>query len=167
MKPGLKLYKGHAVGRDPREMTPEELRGAGHKPTSPLQALQARCLDCCAGQANEVALCPVVECPAWPFRMGANPWRRPASEGRREAARRSMERINARRRGKAHVPEMSAGAPDGGIAPVFAAGSGMARAWDTRRMDEEPKTVLHRELERRAPGAGTSNTPAPPAEVAK
>ena len=66
--------------------------------------------------------------------------RRSASEGRGEAARRSMERINARR-----------------VAP----------AWDTRRMDKEPKTVLHRELERRAPGAGTSNTQAPPAEVAK
>jgi hypothetical protein len=166
MKPGLKLYKGHAVGRDPREMTPEELKGAGHKPISPLQALQARCLDCCAGQANEVAACTVVECPAWRFRMGTNPWRGPASEGRREAARRSMERINARRRGKAHAPEMSAGRPDGGTAPLFATGSGVAPAWDTRRMDEEPKTVLHRELERRPPGAA-SNTPACPVEVAK
>jgi hypothetical protein len=93
--------------------------------------------------------------------------RRSASETRREAPRRSMERINTRRRGKAHPPEMSAGRPDGGTAPPFATGSGVAPAWDTRRMDEEPKTVLHRELERRAPGAGTSNTPAPPAEVAK
>jgi hypothetical protein len=92
--------------------------------------------------------------------------RRSASEGRREAARRSMERINAGRRGKAHALEMSAGPPDGGIAPVFAAGSGMAPAWDTSRMDEEPKTVLHRELERRAPGAA-SNTPPCPVEVAK
>ena len=39
--------------------------------------------------------------------------------------------------------------------------------WDTRRVDEEPKTVLHRELETRAPGAITSNTPACPVEVAK
>jgi hypothetical protein len=92
--------------------------------------------------------------------------RRSASEGRREAARRSMERINAGRRQR-NAPEMSAGPPDGVIAPVFAAGSGVARAWDTGRTGEEPKTVLHRELERRAPGAGTSNTQAPPAEVAK
>jgi hypothetical protein len=91
--------------------------------------------------------------------------RRSASEGRREAARRSMERINAGRRQR-NALEMSAGPPDGGIAPLFAAGSGVARAWDTRRMDEEPKTVLHRELERRPPGAA-SNTPACPVEVAK
>jgi hypothetical protein len=78
MKPGLKLYKGHAVGRDPREMTPEELRGAGHKPISPPQALQARCLDCCAGQANEVALCPVVPSA----RLGHSVWRPILGAGR-------------------------------------------------------------------------------------
>jgi hypothetical protein len=39
--------------------------------------------------------------------------------------------------------------------------------WDTRRGDEEPKKVLHRELERHAPGAVTCNTPACPVEVAK
>ena len=33
MKPGLKLYKGHAVGRDPREMTPEELRERATSPS--------------------------------------------------------------------------------------------------------------------------------------
>jgi hypothetical protein len=47
MKPGHKLHRGHPAGRDPREMTRDELREAGHEPMSPLQALQARCLDCC------------------------------------------------------------------------------------------------------------------------
>jgi hypothetical protein len=125
MKPGLKLHQGHPVGRDPREMTPEELEAAGHEPMSPLQAHRARCLDCCAGQVNEVAVCPVVECPAWPFRMGTNPWRKPASEARREAARRTMERINAGRR-KRDGPEASADPPEHGIATSLAAGSGRA-----------------------------------------
>jgi hypothetical protein len=71
MKPGLKLHQGHPAGRDPREMTQDELREAGHEPTSPLRALRARCLDCCGHQEKEVALCPAVDCPSWPFRMGA------------------------------------------------------------------------------------------------
>jgi hypothetical protein len=50
MKPGLKLYQGHPAGRDPPEMTQDELREAGHEPMSPLQALRARCLDCCGAQ---------------------------------------------------------------------------------------------------------------------
>ena len=122
MKPGLKLHQGHPAGLDPREMSPQELRAAGHEPMSPLQAMRARCLDCCAGQANEVAVCPVVECPAWPFRMGTNPWRKPASEARRETARRSMEKINAGRR-KRDGPETSADPPEHGIAPLLAEGS--------------------------------------------
>jgi hypothetical protein len=145
MKPGLKLHKEHAVGRDPREMAPEELRGAGHKPISPLQALQARCLDCCAGQVNEVALCPVVECPAWPFRMGTNPWRRPASEARRDSARRTMEMINARRRPKGDDPGTSAGPQGHGTAPVVAAGSGAAPISAPGRIDRSPDTERNRE----------------------
>ena len=39
--------------------------------------------------------------------------------------------------------------------------------WDTSRVDEEPKTVLHCQLERRASGALTSDTSACPVEVAK
>src|SRR5215469_10180775 len=98
MKPGLKIHQGHPAGRDPREMTREELKAAGHEPMPPLQAIRARCLDCCGNQANEVALCTAVECPSWPFRMATDPWRKPASPARREAARRTMARINARRR---------------------------------------------------------------------
>jgi hypothetical protein len=125
MNPGLKLHDGRSVGRDPREMTQDELRASGHEPLSPLQALRRRCLDCCVGQANEVAVCTAIQCPSWPFRMGTNPWRRPASEGRREAARQSMTRINARR-GKSDGPEMPASPPEHGIAPSLAAGSGAA-----------------------------------------
>src|SRR5580693_6062069 len=38
-------------------MSPAELAPMGHKPMSPLRAIRARCLDCCAGSAQEVAKC--------------------------------------------------------------------------------------------------------------
>ena len=86
---------GNRTGRDPRKMSQDELRAMGHVPMSPLAALRARCLDCSAGSADEVRKCVALDCPAWPFRMGANPWRS-VSEGRREAGR----RLAARRAGK-------------------------------------------------------------------
>jgi len=116
MKPGIKLYQGHPAGRDPREMTRDELREAGHEPMSPQQAIRARCLDCCGYQEKEVALCPAVDCPSWPFRMGTDPWRKPASEARREAARRTMTSLNTRRR-KQDGTAPSASPPDDGTAP--------------------------------------------------
>ena len=79
-------------------MTREELREMGHEPMSPLQAIRAHCLDCCVYQEQEVALCTAVKCPSWPFRMGTDPWRKPASPARREATRRAMTALNARRR---------------------------------------------------------------------
>ena len=125
MKPGLKLHQGQPAGRDPREMTPEELRAAGHEPMSPLQAIRAHCLDCCGSQANEVALCTAVKCPSWPFRLGTNPWRKPASDARRDAARRSMAQVNARRR-KGDDTKPPASPPEHGIASLLAAGSDAA-----------------------------------------
>lgn len=34
------------------------------------QAIRAKCLDCCCGQANEVRQCPVTKCSLWNYRMG-------------------------------------------------------------------------------------------------
>ena len=34
------------------------------------QAIRAKCLDCCCGQANEVRQCPATKCPLWNFRLG-------------------------------------------------------------------------------------------------
>ena len=82
---------GQRVGRDPRKMDQEGLQELGHVPMSPLSALRVRCIDCCAGSADEVRKCVAVGCPAWPFRMGVNPWRS-VSEGRREAGRRLAAR---------------------------------------------------------------------------
>jgi hypothetical protein len=142
MKRDRKGHNGDFAGRDPRKMTRDELREAGHEPMSPLRALRARCLDCCAGQANEVAACPVVECPSWPFRMGTNPWRKPASEARRVSARRTMERINARR--KRDGDETAARPPEHGATPLPGTGSGAALSGLTSRVDRDPETERHR-----------------------
>lgn len=64
----------------PREMTADELTALGHNPMSPLRALRLRCIDCSGGSAAEVRGCEIEKCPAWPFRMGKNPWRAPQSE---------------------------------------------------------------------------------------
>jgi hypothetical protein len=162
VKLGLKLYKGHSAGRDPREMTRDELREAGHQPMSPLQALRARCLDCCGYQEKEVALCPAVDCPSWPFRMDTDPWRKPASEARREAARRTMTRLNARRRKQDGI-EPSASPPEPGTAPLLAEESEAAPIWSTAPVDREAKTELHRD-ERQGRDAQSGVMPAGVAE---
>jgi len=41
---------------------------------SPLKAIRAKCLDC-SDTSNEVKLCPVTNCPLYPFRFGKNPYR--------------------------------------------------------------------------------------------
>jgi hypothetical protein len=143
MKPGLKLHKGHPVGRDPREMTQDELKTAGHEPMSPLQGIRARCLDCCAYQEKEVALCPAVDYPAWPFRMGTDPWRKPASEARREAARRTMTNLNSQRR-KSDGTALSGSPPDHGIAPSLAMGWGATPTLAIGCVDRILETVMHR-----------------------
>jgi hypothetical protein len=89
----LEKRDGWDVGRDPRQVSREDLIAAGHKPMSPLKALRARCIDCCADQPSEVRLCTAVTCPSWPFRMGANPWRKEASDAQREARRKAGARL--------------------------------------------------------------------------
>jgi hypothetical protein len=81
--------EAYFVGRDPRRMTTAELEAMGHQRRSPTEAIRAKCLDCCAGSANEVRGCVAVTCPSWPFRMGASPWKVPRqlTEEQREAMR--------------------------------------------------------------------------------
>jgi hypothetical protein len=81
--PGLERQDGHTIGRDPREMTPAELKALGHVAMTPLKVIRARCLDCCAGSASEVRNCTATQCPSWPMRMGFSPWRKPLSEAER------------------------------------------------------------------------------------
>lgn len=40
---------------------------------TPVKAIRTKCLDCCAGQAAEVRLCPCTSCSLYPFRLGKNP----------------------------------------------------------------------------------------------
>jgi hypothetical protein len=81
------------VGRDPRQMTQGEIRAMGHEPMSATAAIRAKCLDCCAGSADEVRKCVAMGCPSWPWRIGTNPWRQPLSDEQREIRRqRALER---------------------------------------------------------------------------
>lgn len=40
---------------------------------TPIKAIRAKCIDCCAGQVSEVRKCPVEDCPLHPYRMGKRP----------------------------------------------------------------------------------------------
>lgn len=63
---------------------------------TPVKAIRSKCLDCCCGSAKEVRLCPVYDCPLYPFRMGHNPnIRRKYTDEQREAM---AERPAGRRR---------------------------------------------------------------------
>ena len=69
----------YKVGQDPRKASKDDLASCGHA-RSILEAARAKCLDCCCYNANEVRYCTAVLCALWPFRMGANPLRKPLSE---------------------------------------------------------------------------------------
>jgi hypothetical protein len=84
----LEKRDGWDVGRDPRQLSRDELIAAGHKPISPLKALRARCIDCKGGELSEVRRCAHLDCPAWPYRMGTNPWQASLSADVLEARRR-------------------------------------------------------------------------------
>jgi len=75
------------VGRDPRQMTQDELRAMGHEPMSATAAIRAKCLDCMSGSPDGVRLCVAMACPSHPWRMGTNPWRQPMSDEQREIRR--------------------------------------------------------------------------------
>jgi hypothetical protein len=113
-KIGLELRDGQGVGRDPDQMTAEELIALGHSAMSPLKALRLRCIDCYGGSLKSVRGCTSTDCPSWPFRMGRNPWRAPVSEERRQlgrelAARRPRGAENQRQgRGFAETEEGAA-----------------------------------------------------------
>jgi hypothetical protein len=76
---------GETEGRDPRKIPRDELATLA-EPMPVLRAIRAKCIDCCYYQISEVARCTAINCPLWPFRMGTNPWRAPASEAQRRSA---------------------------------------------------------------------------------
>lgn len=40
---------------------------------TPIKAIRAKCMDCCAGQFIEIRLCTISSCPLYPYRMGHRP----------------------------------------------------------------------------------------------
>ena len=111
---GLERRDGFDVGRDPRDMSTNDLEQLGHARVSPLRALRLKCLDCCNDSAQEVRLCTAVDCPSWPFRMGKNPWTGPVSAARREHGRRLGRKRAAERAGLfSDNDELDASASDG------------------------------------------------------
>ncbi len=43
------------------------------KTLTPIKAIRAKCIDCCAGQLKEVRLCAAISCPLFSYRMGRRP----------------------------------------------------------------------------------------------
>jgi hypothetical protein len=84
---------GRRIGRDPRRMTQDELRAMGYEPRPVLAAMRAHCLDCCGGSPSEVRMCGLNYCPQWEFRMGSNPFRKPASAAQRAQGRKLGARM--------------------------------------------------------------------------
>ena len=40
---------------------------------TPLRAIRQKCLECSAGQRNEVKFCPITKCALYEYRMGKRP----------------------------------------------------------------------------------------------
>src|SRR5262245_45321354 len=87
--------EGELIGRHPSDV-PSQTLSLKFRTQNPLKALREKCLDCCCGNAAEVRKCVAVDCPLWPFRMGANPFRKKrvlsAEERSRIAARLAQAR---------------------------------------------------------------------------
>lgn len=65
---------GRKWGRNPKQLTPQDLEAEGIRDAQPLSVMRAMCLDC--RDADGVLTCARVHCPLWPYRLGTNPWRR-------------------------------------------------------------------------------------------
>jgi hypothetical protein len=44
-----------------------------NEPLSPLKAIRKNCLICGGGSSEEVRLCPITDCPVYPYRFGKRP----------------------------------------------------------------------------------------------
>lgn len=59
--------------------------------STPMKAIRAKCIDCCAGSRSEVERCGAVNCPLYLYRLGKSPNRKPrqlTDEQRKAAAER-------------------------------------------------------------------------------
>lgn len=60
---------------------------------TPIKAIRAKCIDCCAGDKKEVKLCESIECPQFLYRMG----RRPKLEDYKDLEYRLEMRYNSKK----------------------------------------------------------------------
>jgi hypothetical protein len=67
------IDNGELIGRDPRELAPEDFAEAGVPLLPVMRAIRAKCLDCCGGEVAEARKCTSVACPLWPLRFGVFP----------------------------------------------------------------------------------------------
>ena len=70
------------------------------KITSPIKAIKAKCLDCTCGYREEVKLCPISDCPLFPFRLGKNPFSKRGSSITEEQKIAMAERMKKARESK-------------------------------------------------------------------
>lgn len=79
-----------------------ETEDGNTKVITPMKAIRAKCLDCCAGQYSEVKMCPCTTCPLYDFRLGKNPNRKPRNltEEQREALKERARKAQAARKKK-------------------------------------------------------------------
>lgn len=63
-------------------------------PLRALRSIRMKCLECCAGSAQDVRNCHIEDCTLWPYRMGKSPNR--AGKGPQEPAflRKKQSSIN-------------------------------------------------------------------------
>lgn len=84
------------------ELEDAEIEDGNTKVMTPMKAIRAKCMDCCAGQYSEVKMCPCTTCPLYDFRLGKNPNRKPRNltEEQREALRERARKAQAARKKK-------------------------------------------------------------------
>ena len=70
-----------------------KLRNGNDRPTSPLMAIKAFCMECCGWDRSMVKSCSAPQCPLFEFRFGKNPYnkRTLTDEQRQELAERAKK----------------------------------------------------------------------------
>ena len=63
------------AGQNPLLIGGKFLEEAGLRKRTPLQAIRAKCIDCCCGSLSEVRRCVAIDCTLWPHRMGKDGFR--------------------------------------------------------------------------------------------
>lgn len=63
-----------------------------HK-ANPVKAIRDKCIDCMGGVPSYVRDCTASDCALYPFRLGANPYRKKQSEEQRSASRERMREM--------------------------------------------------------------------------